>query len=43
MTLKKQENITEFFLFIEIGFDQKEVCKKFLKILDLSFDIFKDN
>jgi len=31
------------FLFIEIGFDQKEVCEDFLNKLNLQFEIFKDN
>jgi hypothetical protein len=30
-------------LFIEIGFDQKEVCENFLKEQNLSFKIFKDS
>ena len=30
-------------LFIEIGFDQKEVSKNFLNKLNLQFEVFKDN
>jgi len=33
----------EMILFIEIGFDQKEISIKFLKNLNLDFEIFKDN
>jgi len=40
LELKKNHNIT---LFIEIGFDQKQVAKDFLEDLWLKYEIFKDN
>lgn len=36
----KEKNII---LFIEIGFDQKEIAKNFLKSKNLKFEIYKDN
>jgi methylase of polypeptide subunit release factors len=36
-------NIKNIILFIEIGFDQKEVAQKFLEKQNLNFEIFKDN
>ena len=36
-------NIKNIILFIEIGFDQKEICENFLNKKDLKFEIFKDN
>jgi len=40
LELKKKHNIT---LFIEIGFDQKEVAEEYLGKLGLRYEIFKDN
>jgi hypothetical protein len=39
-SIYKTENIL---LFIEIGFDQKNITKNFLDKLNLKFEIFKDN
>ena len=36
-------NIWNLVLFIEIGFDQFEISKNFLKWLKLKFEFFKDN
>jgi len=41
LELKKEVN--EINMFIEIGFDQKEIAEKFLNNLNLKFEIFKDN
>ncbi|MDP2090391.1 MAG: peptide chain release factor N(5)-glutamine methyltransferase [Candidatus Gracilibacteria bacterium] len=41
--LKKQNYLENMILFIEIGFDQKEVCEKFLNTLGISYEIFNDN
>lgn len=41
--IKKIYKIQKIFLFIEIGFDQKEVSEIFLKKNDLKYKIFKDN
>lgn len=43
LLLEKQQNIKKLLLFIEIGFDQKEVCEKYLNWLELKFTAFKDN
>jgi len=40
LELKKTHNIT---VFIEIGFDQKQVAEGFLNNLGLKYEIFKDN
>ncbi len=36
-------DIKEIILFIEIGFDQKQIATKFLEKQNLKFEIFKDN
>ena len=41
--LKKQYNLENIVLFIEIWFDQKEVCENFLNNLWISYELFKDN
>ncbi len=41
--LKKKYNIEKLQLFIEIGFDQKEVSINYLSEKKLKFEIFKDN
>lgn len=41
--LKTNYNIKNLILFIEIGFDQKEICEKYLKEKWLKSTIFKDN
>ena len=41
--LKSLNNLNSLTLFIEIGFDQKEYSEKYLKNLNLKFEIFKDN
>ncbi|RAL57938.1 hypothetical protein BLD25_01115 [Candidatus Gracilibacteria bacterium GN02-872] len=41
--LKDKYFLKKIILFIEIGFDQKEYCKKYLQSKNLSFDIFIDN
>lgn len=41
--LKQVHKIKNIELFIEIGFDQYEVSKKFLESLGLSFEYFQDN
>ena len=45
-SIKLRELITSDFkliLFIEIWFDQKEICESFLENLNLKFEFFKDN
>lgn len=42
-TIKLKEEFKNIVLFIEIGFDQKNIAKVFLKNLNLKFEIFKDN
>lgn len=39
----KELNIKNIILFIEIGFDQKNITENFLKKENLKFEIFKDN
>ncbi len=41
--LQLSYNIKEIILFIEIGFDQKQIATKFLEKQNLKFEIFKDN
>ena len=41
--LKDKYFLKKIILFIEIWFDQKEYCKKYLQSKNLSFDIFIDN
>ncbi len=41
--LELKKEVSEIILFIEIGFDQKEVSKNFLNKLNLQFEVFKDN
>jgi hypothetical protein len=36
-------NIKNILLFIEIGFDQKEIATRFLEKQNLQFEFFKDN
>jgi hypothetical protein len=36
-------NIKNIILFLEIGFDQKEIAKDFLEKQNLQFEFFKDN
>jgi len=43
IALKKQCNINNILLFIEIWFDQKEISEMYLNTLGLKFDVFKDN
>lgn len=40
--LKLKDQVDKIVLFIEIGFDQKEICVNFLNNLNLKFEIFKD-
>jgi methylase of polypeptide subunit release factors len=41
--LKKSHNIKNLFLFIEIGFDQKNISTNYLENKKLQFEMFKDN
>lgn len=41
-TLKQNYNITNLYLYLEIGFDQYEYSKKYLTDLWLKFEYFKD-
>ncbi len=41
--LKIINHLNSLTLFIEIWFDQKEYCEKYLKDLNLRFEVFKDN
>lgn len=43
LELKRNFNLEEILLFIEIWFDQKDYSSNFLKNLELKFEIFKDN
>ncbi len=42
LEFKKIYNIKKLTLFIEIGFDQRQVCKNFLKAINIKFNVFKD-
>ena len=41
--MKSEYNINSITLFIEIGFDQKNIAEKFLKKIKLRFNVFEDN
>jgi len=41
--LKKKYDLNSIILFIEIGFDQKEICENYINKIWLKYEIFKDN
>lgn len=43
INFKKKYNLKNLVLFIEIGFDQKDICEKYLDWLSLQYKIYKDN